>query len=51
MNSNTYINTAVFEVLTVVTVEDTIFWGREVTPCILVVHQRFGGTYCLHLYG
>jgi hypothetical protein len=39
-----------FEVLSAVTMKRTIFW--DVTLCSPVdVHQRFGGTYCLHLQG
>jgi hypothetical protein len=26
-----------------------IFW--DVRPCILAVHRRFGGSYCIHLQG
>lgn len=37
-------NTVLFEVLTMVAIEDTIFWDRKVKQCVLVeVHRRFGG--------
>lgn len=51
MKSSTYMNTMVFEVLTMVAIEDTIFWDRGLTPCVLVeVHRLLRGTCCLHLY-
>jgi hypothetical protein len=36
-----------FEVPTAVYMKCTIRWG--VITCNLIVHRRFGGTYCLHL--
>jgi hypothetical protein len=40
----------IFEVLTAVVVNNTIFW--DITPCSpLRVDRRFGGTYRLHVQG
>jgi hypothetical protein len=38
-----------FELITTVTVQNTIFW--DVTPCGLVFHRHFGRIFCLHLQG
>jgi hypothetical protein len=39
-----------FEILTAVTMKNTVFW--DATPCNLIeVYRRFVGTYCLHLQG
>jgi hypothetical protein len=52
MKSSTYMNTVVLAFVTVVTIEGTLFWDREVTPRILVeVCTAFRGMYYLHLYG
>jgi hypothetical protein len=36
-----------FEVITVVTMKNAVFW--DVAPCRSCVNRRFGGTYRLHL--
>jgi hypothetical protein len=38
-----------FEVLTAVTMKNSVFW--DVAPCRYFVNRRFGGTYRLHLQG
>jgi hypothetical protein len=38
-----------FEVFTLVTIKNTVFW--DVAPCKFIVNRRFGGTYRLHLQG
>jgi hypothetical protein len=42
-----YIEFIGFEVLTSVIMKNTVFW--DMTPCSpVVVHRRFGRTYCMH---
>jgi hypothetical protein len=38
-----------FEVFTVVTMKNDVFW--DVAPCSSYINRRFGGTYRLHFQG
>jgi hypothetical protein len=38
-----------FEIFMAVTMKNAVFW--YVALCGFIIHQRFGGTYCLHLHG
>jgi hypothetical protein len=42
-------NSVRFEVSTLVTMKNAIFW--DVTPCGPSKNRHFGGTYCLHHQG